>query len=240
MFIRIQIQILVYLNMIFLKHFFSCIFRRGVADGNFRVVLGGNSMLKVDISAGAVIPFDEAASFRLHMQLWPRDIAVSLNSTCSAWFDLQGSIDTEAIKVTKSDGTNDDNNIFRRHLRQENAKGAVGASLRWAVCASPNNSLELELQSLPMPEPFLSAKPILRADNIAVLTLQRWQLASPVFDGELLWGPIPILCAEQPEELRSVLEIDPQRHIPELNKLASKFLAMEMLRMADARYLHLL
>ena len=213
---------------------FSCT-RRGVADGSFRIVLGGSEMLKVEVNAGAIMPFDEAASFKLHMQAWPRDILLNLNSTCSTWFDLQSSIASDSILVKKSDGSDDNNNIFRRHLKQDNIKGAIGAAFRWAVCAAPNNSLELELQSLPIPEPFITSKPLLRADNIAIITVCRWQISSAVFDGEKLWGPIPIIFTEQPEELRSILSIDPERHITEFNKLSGKFLAMEIVRLIDAR-----
>lgn len=204
--------------------------RAGNADANFRCTLNGTDLLKLEISAAAILPLDVANGYKLSLQRRPRDIIININSTCSNWWDLQASIADKTILVTKANGGADDHNLFLRNLHQEAARGAVGAALRWAVAVSPSNTLELQLQSLPLPEPFISTKPLLTADNVAVVVVKKWPISCPTFSGEKLWGPVPVIFSEQPEELRSVLDLDPARHIPEFNKMSAKFLSFETIR----------
>jgi hypothetical protein len=58
-------------------------------EGGFKILLGGSQPISVDISAQQVLIMGGAASYRLVMERWPRDIILLDNSTTSAWFDLE-------------------------------------------------------------------------------------------------------------------------------------------------------
>jgi len=209
--------------------------RQATAAGNFRVVLGGADLVLVEVNAAKFLPLEVASNYMLRIQRWPRDIDINANSTCSDWFDLQAAMAEGSIDVCKSDGSPDVHNIFIRNLHQETSWGAIGEAFRWAIAVSANNTLELQFQSLPLPEPYVSTKPLLTGDNIAVVVLGKWPISCPLFDGEYLWGPVPVLFTEQPEELRRAIDADPEAFIPELNKLSAKFLRFERLRISEAK-----
>jgi hypothetical protein len=89
------------------------------------------------------------------------------------------------------------------------------------VAASETGQLQLQL--IPLPAASVNAAPILQGDNVAVKVLQTWPIKMPVFDGiQGLNGPVPILFAEQPEELRSRLLRFPDHFMLQLNKFMKK------------------
>jgi len=98
----------------------------------------------------------------LHIVTWPRDIKLNLNSVSSNWMDLAEAIASGAILAMDEAGEEDKQEAMRMILNNENSRTAVGAALRWAVGSTANGGLELQLQSLPLPEAFISSKPLLK------------------------------------------------------------------------------
>ena len=117
-------------------------------------------------------------------------------------------------------GGSDDTGALRKQLKKESTRrDPNGAALRWAFAAGPCGMCELQLQSLPLPESSISSKPLLTMDDVAVVVLKVWPIRMAVWDGMRgLSGPAPILYAEQPEELRSLLSEEPMAFAAELNK----------------------
>ena len=91
------------------------------------------------------------------------------------------------------------------------------------MAAASSGGLELQLQSLPLPASLVNSKPILQQDDIAVNIVKVWPMVSEVFDGlNGLSGPVPTLFAEEPEELRTVIESDHDSFFAELNKFMTR------------------
>jgi hypothetical protein len=57
-------------------------------SGQFKLVLGGNSIIHAEIQAKDMLQMGGASAFMLHIERWPRDIKINLNTTTSDWFDL--------------------------------------------------------------------------------------------------------------------------------------------------------
>jgi hypothetical protein len=73
----------------------------------------------------------------------------------------------------------------------------------------PDGQLDLQLQSLPAPAAILNSKPILRMDDINIVHLASWRIEIPMFDGNgAVAGPVPVIFCEDPERMRTVLDIE--------------------------------
>jgi len=59
-----------------------------------------------------------------------KDISISMNTTTSAWFDLEAAIANGDIAALNSVDNADVGRLVRQHLRQENARNPIGAALR--------------------------------------------------------------------------------------------------------------
>jgi len=75
------------------------------------------------------------------------------------------------------------------------------------------------LQALPLPEGSVSSKPLLRADNVAVVLLWEQRIECPVFDGNRIRGPVPVLFSDNPEECRMSVEEAGDHFISEIVKM---------------------
>jgi hypothetical protein len=56
--------------------------------GGYRIVLGGNETIKLDVPAKEVLFMGESDSYRIQMEVWPRDIHIRENMMSSDWIDL--------------------------------------------------------------------------------------------------------------------------------------------------------
>ena len=192
--------------------------------GSYQILLGGNEPVKLNVGAEEILISGGVAAYRFAMEKWPRDIILNVNSTTSPWFDLEESIADKTIKVLLAGGGEDTRKALRKQLMKESSsRSPNGAALRWATAATTSGSLELQLQVLPLPAAVISAKPILLQDDIAVKIVKAWPISSLVFDGgNGLSGPVPALFHEEPEELRTMIQKEPDAFFKELNKFMTK------------------
>jgi len=200
--------------------------RGGQADGCFKMLLNGSENILASIPAASIIMMGGSTNYRLIWERRPRDIVININSMCSDWEDVAEEVTRGSVTVELAGGGLDTERTFLKRLLKESRKTANGAAFRWAVAAAPNGFLELQLQTLPAPANVVSARPVLRQDNIAVVVAKVWQVFGEAFDGQgHLGGPIPTIFTEQPEELRAKLEEDPQKFLPEFNRIASRYVS---------------
>jgi hypothetical protein len=115
------------------------------------VVLGGSELLIFKGPVSSFLTLEEEDNTIITIQTWPRDIQLSYNSMCSSWFDMEHGIAAQKIKVSPTAEGDDAGNTFRVKLTQDNSRSTVGAAFRWAINASFNGKLELQLQCLPLP-----------------------------------------------------------------------------------------
>ena len=74
-----------------------------------------------------------------------------------------------------------------------------------------------------MPANSVSSKPLLLMDNVAVIVAKAWPVQIAVWDGDCgLQGPVPVIYAEQPEQVRSELELHPECFSAELNRFMTR------------------
>jgi hypothetical protein len=125
-----------------------------------RVVLGGDSLVEVDIPLFDAIPTPRLAGWRLRYQVWPRDIAIRRNQTTSSWFDLEALLAGRDAEVFDRGGAGIPANEFLGMLSDMEAPNT--AAIRWAITIGDDGNLRLQLQSLPASAPTLNGKPTLR------------------------------------------------------------------------------
>jgi hypothetical protein len=56
--------------------------------GNYKFVLGGSEMIRVDLPLKEVIFLGGSDNYRLLWELWPRDLRLRENMLTSDWIDL--------------------------------------------------------------------------------------------------------------------------------------------------------
>jgi hypothetical protein len=122
--------------------------------------------------------------------------------------------------VKLAGGGTDTRQTLLEQLDRESTPSLVnGGAYRWAIAATAERTLQLQLQMIPLPAATIQAKPELMEDSAAAHIARTWPLVSPRFNGEVhLRGPVPILFTDQPEELRSLLTARPDPFLPHLNK----------------------
>jgi hypothetical protein len=69
---------------------------------NFRIGLGGEASLKVDVDLGVMVPREAFHIWRFRTQYWPRDIKIRTNMTTSVWIDLADTIALQIFTVQET------------------------------------------------------------------------------------------------------------------------------------------
>jgi hypothetical protein len=94
---------------------------------------------------------------------------------------------------------------------------------RWAVGVKPDGFLQLELQGLPAPAAVVRARPLLRMDDVAAVQLAAWDISIPWFEGRgPVRGPVPVIFAENQEEIRTAIDRDEKEFGQELNSFMKR------------------
>jgi hypothetical protein len=128
---------------------------------NFRIGLGGEARIKVDVDLGAMVPRDTFRGWRFRTQYWARDVKIRTNMTSSVWFDLEDAIAAKDGTVIDESGAEIPGREVLRLLGelQEDPKTAA---FWWVVAVGEDNLMKLQLQSLPGPAVLIAGKPTLR------------------------------------------------------------------------------
>jgi hypothetical protein len=123
------------------------------------------------------------------------------------------------VAVLMAGGGEDTGNQLLKALDRKAGRSHNGSSYRWAVAVAESGDLQLELQVIPLPLSQVTAKPQLLEDSAAVHVAKAWPITATYFNGSVgLRGPVPVLFAEQPEELRSRISRDPSTFMLHLNR----------------------
>jgi hypothetical protein len=116
-------------------------------------------------------------------------------------------------------GREDTRNQLLKELDKKTGRSHNGSSYRWAIAATSEGDIQLQLQVIPLPASVISSRPLLLEDSAAVCVVKTWPIAIASFNGAVgLRGPVPVLFTEQPEELRSKLSRDPATFKLHLNR----------------------
>jgi hypothetical protein len=154
----------------------------------------------------------ELEGYRLDYEVRGEDIEIRPNSLASKWEDLETLIGRERILVSEPDGSDILNSRFREKLSSAKLDDdRLGASVRWAVQASPRGELKLVLQGLPATARALRAEPRLAADDTAAIHLDIFETDSNLQKSGPSRGPIPVLFARDPEAVHEALVLHPSR-----------------------------
>jgi hypothetical protein len=128
---------------------------------NFRIGLGGEARIKVDVDLGAMVPRETFQGWRYRTQYWARDIKIRTNMTTSAWIDLADTIAAKDGSVFDDNGAEIPGREVLR-LLDELQDDPKNAAYRWVVAVGEDNLMKLQLQSLPGPAVLITGKPTLR------------------------------------------------------------------------------
>jgi hypothetical protein len=130
--------------------------------GNFRVALGGDARLKVDVDLGAMIPQDIFRGWWYKTQFWMRDIKIRTNMTTSAWVDMPGTVAARDASIFDDGGAEIPAGEFLHRVGELPENEPHAAALRWAVTVGEDSLMKLQLQSLPGPAVLVAGKPTLK------------------------------------------------------------------------------
>jgi hypothetical protein len=128
------------------------------------------------------------------------------------------SIQEKLVAVKLVSGAPDERQALLKSLTKGEKDKVISSSYRWAVGATAEGDLQLQLQVIPLPAKVVKATSLLCEDNMAAAVPRAWPIAGPTFRGAGgLAGPIPILFSTEPEELGGVLYEDPDAFKKHLN-----------------------
>jgi hypothetical protein len=129
---------------------------------HMRLALGGSKMLQATFSSKAVFPSAVLPDTLITIQKRPEDVIIKRNTTTSEWMDLNTLIKARDALAHREDEEEDDTEDLLELMDALADPQQAQASIRWAVCATPDRQLQLVLQSLPAPAAILNSKPLLK------------------------------------------------------------------------------
>jgi hypothetical protein len=154
----------------------------------------------------------ELEGYQLVYEVRGEDLDIRPNSMASRWEDLETLIGKEKILVTEPSEDDIMNSRFRELLAAAKAENnKLGASIRWAVQASPRGELKLILQGLPASARALRADPHLAADDAATIHTENLEVDADIQKEGPDSGPIPVLFARDPDTVIESLARHPDR-----------------------------
>jgi hypothetical protein len=133
----------------------------GRLQDHFRFVVDGTTFLTAEIPSCKLFLSDMLPSVVVKIQLRPREIGIRQNLTTSEWIDKLKSKDFLLTEEAEGDDENA-NGDFITILEAAADKAEVSASIRWAIAATQDGTLILELQCLPAAAATLNSIPALK------------------------------------------------------------------------------
>jgi hypothetical protein len=128
--------------------------------GTFNTFLGGSELMECQFRADKLLGPD-FSGYSLHLDTWPRDVAIRANMSCSDWSDLEEMVSSSSMGVTLLPSLEPDlEDSFLVKLCGSPGK-KTGAAIRWAVVIGDDDSLVVTLQGNPplstLPPPFITS-----------------------------------------------------------------------------------
>lgn len=130
---------------------------------HWRLSTGGTKLLVITTELSSIIP--AAATLpkcKITYQQWPADIGIRRNMTTSAWLDIMTLMAANELTAADEDGDVIECTDVIENLQSLPNRSVISAAVRWAVCASEDQRLEIQLQCLPVPVTTLNSKPIFK------------------------------------------------------------------------------
>ena len=135
----------------------------GRAVDHWRLALGGTKIVEVDFYLSTVVPAAAALPrWRLSWQTWAHEIQIRRNMSSSCWIDLLELLEANEIQLSDEKGEPVPQSAVVTALKSLAGKPVISAALRWGVCVSEAEKLELQLQVLPSSASSLGNKPIFK------------------------------------------------------------------------------
>jgi hypothetical protein len=78
-------------------------------------------------------------------------------------------------------GAPDENGTFLKTLTKGGKEKIISSSYRWAVGATADGDLQLQLQVIPLPAKEVKATPLLCEDNVAAAVPRAWPIGGHTF-----------------------------------------------------------
>ncbi len=129
---------------------------------HFRIGVGGNNILDVDVSCNKLFPSPNLNNWHLKKQYWPRDINIRRNATTSKWEDIRDMLAARDATIEDGDGTEVEVEDALHVLDTLPETMQKSASTRWAIVVDDDNNLRLDLQGLPASKDYIDGKPLLK------------------------------------------------------------------------------
>ena len=130
---------------------------------HWRVATGGTSILEATMDLGNIIPAAAVLpKCSLKYQCWPGEMGIRRNMTTSQWHDVMALLTANELTATDSEGQPVECRTVVENLLALPPRSVTSAVLRWAVCASKDGKLEVQLQCLPAPITSLASKPVFK------------------------------------------------------------------------------
>ena len=130
---------------------------------HWRLATGGTKLLSVTLELATIIPAAAVLpKCKITYQQWPADIAIRRNMTTSQWHNVKALLSANEFSAADEQDKAVECQTIVKNLQALPNRSIISAALRWAVCVSEDQRLEIQLQSLPAPVATLSSKPIFK------------------------------------------------------------------------------
>jgi hypothetical protein len=157
------------------------------------------------------------------------------NSCSTPWRDFDVLLLEKAIFLVNEDDDILDPKELIQYLQSLRAeKSNTGASVRYAIAATAENRIQLEVQSLPGQAKLLNSKNNIRGDNAVSVLLGQFPVNADLFAGQNPGGPVPIFFAENPEQALHCMNQNPDALRHDIGLINSQILHMEHLSLSEA------
>lgn len=123
-----------------------------------RYAIGGSAVLEGEFKLGLLFEDAGLRDWSLHLQRWPRDLALRKGLLSSVWVDVSKMVSDREGAVFDNFGAGIPANEFLRRLVDDNEQ-PLPAAVRWCVVLNDRARLALQLQGLPAHAASLNNKP---------------------------------------------------------------------------------
>jgi hypothetical protein len=212
--------------------------KNGKSTGVFRLALSGGGIVDIPIPATDILhkPPPTIADMVIKLSFRADKLTIATNSATSYWRDLLALLRSTVATVTDLNGdtiSSDSLISYLDDLAKSEDKSTLGASIRFAVAASEDGALQLEVQSLPMQARYLT-KAALKRDNCVSVLQGFFPLHADMFAGSNPGGPIPLFFAPDRNATLGRILNNPDQLRDDIATLNSIFFRMEHMTVEEA------